>query len=119
MPNKDPKIQKENQRKHYLANKQKYLNAQQRKRQRAKEFIAEYKKDKACQCGENHPACLEFHHRDEKTKESTIADAMYNWGVERIKKEVAKCDLLCANCHRKLHYEEMKHKGIKLLYEVK
>jgi predicted HNH restriction endonuclease len=26
------------------------------------------------------------------------------WPLERVREELAKCELLCANCHRKLHY---------------
>lgn len=40
-----------------------------------------------------------FHHRDPDQKEFSISDrgTMYSW--ERIKSELDKCDLLCANCH--------------------
>lgn len=66
------------------------------------------------QCGENHPACIEFHHRDPSKKEMNISQAWrlgYSW--ERLLKELSKCDALCANCHRKRHYEE-KQKGPKV-----
>lgn len=55
-------------------------------------------------CGWNeHPAGLQFHHRDPSQKEFTITTAVmgspkkYPWKV--IEAEIAKCDLLCANCH--------------------
>ena len=32
--------------------------------------------------------------------------AAAKWSLDRIKSEAAKCDILCANCHRKLHYDE-------------
>lgn len=61
-----------------------------------------------CQrCPEDHPAALQFHHRDPSTKRFSISTktlAMtrkYPWPV--IEEEVAKCDLLCANCHAKHH----------------
>ncbi len=71
-------------------------------------WFREYKSGLACQlCEENHPACLVFHHRDPSEKEITINAALRNgWGKERILKEIAKCDVLCANCHRKLHWAE-------------
>ena len=50
-------------------------------------------------CGETNPIVLEFDHLGDKT--DTIAH-MVGMGVslERIKKEVAKCEVRCANCHR-------------------
>jgi hypothetical protein len=61
-----------------------------------------------CQsCGENHPAACQFHHRDPTTKSfgvstKTLASSdKYPWPV--IEREVAKCDLLCSNCHAKHH----------------
>lgn len=57
-------------------------------------------------CGETHIACLEFHHRDPKSKITEISLSVARWSINRIKTEIAKCDLLCANCHRKLHATE-------------
>lgn len=55
-------------------------------------------------CGECHPACLEFHHREPEEKESGVRlMARTNAKWERIWAEVAKCDVLCANCHAKHH----------------
>ena len=62
---------------------------------------------KCARCPENHPACLEFHHRDPKQKDMNISQMWrlgYSW--ERLTEEIAKCDVLCANCHRKLHFVE-------------
>lgn len=58
-------------------------------------------------CGEDHPACLQFHHRDSSSKDISISHAINNgWSRARITIEIQKCDVLCANCHFKLHYEE-------------
>lgn len=80
--------------------------------QRKKELIRwfrEYKSSLACiRCGENHPACLDFHHRNPGEKEIMLSRVIADraWSKERILEEVAKCDVLCANCHRKQHWEE-------------
>lgn len=73
--------------------------------------LQSYKVERGCPCGERHPACLDFHHRDPKSKEFyiTIA-AKRGWAWSRIAAEVEKCDVLCSNCHRKLHWNE-KHGG--------
>ena len=72
-----------------------------------------YKADKGCAtCGERHPACLDFHHRDPSTKEFNIASkSAMEHSLARLMKEIHKCVLLCSNCHRKLHYKERKQLG--------
>ncbi len=66
----------------------------------------EYKQTLCCSsCGEDHPACLDFHHRDPKQKEISLAHAARaGWAQKRILAEVTKCVVLCTNCHRKVHY---------------
>lgn len=64
-------------------------------------------KAQCSKCKENHPGCLVFHHIDKSQKEFTISDATKNgWSLKRILKEIEKCDILCANCHSILHWEE-------------
>jgi len=71
-------------------------------------LIEAFKTGNPCKCGENYSACLEFHHNI-KSKEINISDAISRgWSMERIMKEIEKCIVLCANCHRKLHDEKRK-----------
>lgn len=56
-------------------------------------------------CSENHIACLEFHHIDSKTKLFEIS-AFRFYALPEVLEELEKCEVLCANCHRKLHYQE-------------
>ena len=75
--------------------------------QEIKLWLDNYKKTLSCsKCPENHPACLDFHHRNPKEKEASISQiaTKKGWGMKKIIKEISKCDVLCANCHRKLHY---------------
>jgi hypothetical protein len=64
-----------------------------------------YKEAQACAvCGEGDPVCLEFHHRNPAEKQEDVARAVRaGWSLQRLESEVAKCVVLCANCHRKLH----------------
>lgn len=75
-----------------------------RKKQIASWFL-DYKKNLSCErCGENTTVCLDFHHQIHKKKDFSLATIRsWGWGIERIKKEVEKCAVLCANCHRKVH----------------
>lgn len=51
-------------------------------------------------CGESDPLVLEFDHIDPTTKHMHIADMRYH-SVERTKGEVEKCEVVCANCHKR------------------
>lgn len=73
-----------------------------------RDWIVSYKKEHQCAvCGNNDFRTFEFHHKrsDDKTFDvaSYITDGR---GFNQIKKEIAKCTLLCANCHRILHYNK-------------
>lgn len=70
-------------------------------------WFHEYRKTLKCnRCGENHPACLEFHHSNPKEKEYTIGVIVYGtYSIETIMKEIKKCEVLCSNCHNKEHYK--------------
>lgn len=78
------------------------------KKARRKWFSEEIIAKSSCiKCGENHPGCLDFHHRDPNDKYMEVTKMVdAKCKEERILAEIAKCDILCANCHRKLHYEE-------------
>jgi hypothetical protein len=90
---------------YYQQNKTKFLEYNRSHRRKLKEYLDSLKL-KCLRCPETHIACLEFHHRDPKKKDISVALALqHGWSLERLKKEVEKCDLLCANCHRKLHYK--------------
>lgn len=60
-------------------------------------------------CGYNkNIGVLEFHHRNPDEKEYQIdMRAFSNTSLEKLQKELNKCDLLCANCHRELHHPEL------------
>lgn len=94
-------------RKHYVDNKQYYVVKVRKYKRKTREWLNKFKKKLSCSCGENHISCLDFHHRDRTKKEISIATAVNKgWSPKRIKKELEKCDVLCANCHRKLHWRE-------------
>ncbi len=53
--------------------------------------------------GDN-PYAFDFHHRNPTEKKFGPASKTYSW--EKTREELDKCDLLCAICHRKVHFEE-------------
>lgn len=55
-------------------------------------------------CGETSPECLDLHHVDPSQKDDEIAKVISSTGSwKRIEDEMAKCVVVCANCHRKIH----------------
>jgi hypothetical protein len=81
---------------------------QHRRRLELRAWWRELKSTKRCeQCGEDNPSCLHFHHDDPATKDFDLSVAASNgWSRKRILAEVAKCRVLCANCHLKHHWQE-------------
>jgi hypothetical protein len=107
---KDPVKQQEGRDRataHYNANREKHridvANYQMKQKLKAIEILGG-----ECQrCGETHPAALQFHHRDPDTKVFNVTTKVLamprKWPWNAIEDEVAKCDLLCSNCHAKHH----------------
>jgi len=76
-----------------------------RKKQKRQEWH-DFKAGLSCLfCGFSHPAAIDFHHPESngETKVSTYAQRG-QW--KRAYAEAKKCQPLCANCHRILHYNE-------------
>lgn len=78
--------------------------AVQKRRDKIKELLVEYKGGKCELCGYNKCiGALEFHHLDPTQKEYSIGYKGYTRSIEKNKKEADKCVLVCANCHREIH----------------
>jgi hypothetical protein len=70
------------------------------------EYIQDIKSQLCCtDCGEQHPATLQFHHLHSEDKMFNIGDAVRDGiSLDRIKQEIKKCIVLCANCHAIRHF---------------
>jgi hypothetical protein len=92
---------------HYIKNKSRYIarakKNRKKEREKTKKLLLELKSGGCRRCSEDHPACLDFHHRDPSAKEKSVG--LLKNSRSRIVKEAKKCDILCANCHRKEHYD--------------
>jgi hypothetical protein len=98
---------KKKQAEHYRKNKERYIAKAHSAGEANVKWFQEYKKTLKCnRCTENHPACLQFHHIDPSKKEVAVSQVVRRWGRKRILAEIAKCEIICANCHFKEHYEE-------------
>ena len=77
------------------------------KRHRIKSILVEYKGGKCEICG--YDKCLnalDFHHINSQEKKFALNSANYNKSLSSLKEESDKCILVCANCHREIHYKE-------------
>ena len=91
---------------HYDNNKEYYAEKKRNRTQMIREYINSVKTNAQCtHCPEDDIACLDFHHEGDKEFELGTA-ASNGVALDRVKKEIDKCIILCSNCHRKLRYYE-------------
>lgn len=89
---------------HYARNKERYIASAARRNRRVAEerwlFLIEYFATHPCfDCGESDPMVLEFDHLGEKSFGISGGLRYRRW--EEVLAEMAKCDVVCANCHRR------------------
>ncbi len=111
--------QKKYQRDWYQKNKERLHLKQQKKRDKKRKYVNDYKKEQACnECGKNDIRCLDFHHLDRKSR--TISEIVRKtYSLVYLIEEMKKCIVLCSNCHRILHYEERKENINKKNIEIR
>jgi hypothetical protein len=93
-------------REHYLANKQRYVDqARTRKqalrRERTTYLLGYFALHPCTDCGEDDPVVLEFDHLGADTKCFDIGQALSYRKWQSILDEIEKCEVVCANCHRR------------------
>jgi hypothetical protein len=93
---------------HYEKNKAAYVERSNKAKKKAREQWALYKSTLACaRCGENHPATFDFHHVKRDPSNIKIHRLLGDGRFKKALQEaMEKCIVLCANCHRKHHFEE-------------
>mgnify|MGYP003152885164 CR=1 FL=1 len=108
MPFKDPEkrrqYQREYHRRYYQKHSTKYKEKAKKwnrsQRRWARDYVQRVKRLHKCiDCGESNPLVLEFDHvKDKSHNISDMTNGAYS--IEAIKKEMRKCEIRCANCHR-------------------
>lgn len=89
----------------YPKNREKQLQAtrisNEKSLERNKQYILDYLINHSCvDCGESDPIVLEFDHVT-GTKKFEISKGMSIYTLSRIIEEINKCEIRCANCHRR------------------
>jgi len=90
-----------------------YLSKSKARKESIKNFVNEYKKNNGCKlCGYSHKThpdtfvvqALEFHHT-KKINDLRVSElASKGFGLDVIKKEIDRCEVLCSRCHVEIHY---------------
>lgn len=92
---------------YYQKNKERLREEGKQKNAEFRELMAELKSDPCMDCNTSYPPyVMDFDHvRGEKTYRIS---AMTSFSEKRILEEVAKCDVVCANCHRERTHQRAK-----------
>ncbi len=87
--------------------------AQKRHRVKVRGLLFNFLLTKSCiDCGEKDPIVLDFDHRTPDTKFKPISKMLsghYSW--ESLMREIKKCDIRCANCHRRRSHKQFGYFG--------
>jgi transcription elongation factor Elf1 len=85
----------------YADRREELIKAVSKRRRKIKSLAIEYKGGRCQICGYNkYPGALDLHHL--YGKKFGIGDKGYTRSWEKVKAELDKCILVCANCHREL-----------------
>ena len=96
----------------YADRREYMIAAVKKRRKKLREMSVEYKGGKCETCG--YSKCieaLEFHHKDPSQKDFGISAKGYTRSWEKVRQELDKCIMLCANCHRELHVKLAASRG--------
>ena len=87
-------------RNHYKKSKESYLKRNLRSYGKRRKIVVEAKQHPCADCGVQYPYyVMDFDHRENEIKSFPL-NRVNNATVKVILAEMAKCDLVCANCHR-------------------
>ena len=91
--------------KYYISNLEKHKAETTKRKKKVifenRKMLFEFYKTHPCvDCGESDPFVLELDHQ--KDKEKAVSKAVGSgWSKDRVIKEINKCEVRCANCHRR------------------
>ena len=89
----------------YLICRRCRIDAVKKRRAKVKQMAIEYKGGKCSCCGYDRCSmALEFHHTDPSQKDFSLSQDGHTISWSKVKTELDKCVMLCANCHREEHF---------------
>lgn len=95
---------------HYYANKSKYLTRNQEYRKYINDFVRNIKEKTPCaDCGLNYPYyVMDFDHLEKQSKSNIVSFLAKTGRIGALKQELTKCEVVCANCHRARTHKRLK-----------
>lgn len=96
------------QKRHYEKNRQQYLDRNKRRTQQARAIARAAKEVPCADCGVQYPFyVMDFDHRPDEEKVTEVTKLVTN--LTKMVKEIEKCDVVCANCHRQRTWDRQQH----------
>jgi 5-methylcytosine-specific restriction endonuclease McrA len=87
----------------YADRREELIRAVTKRRRKIKALAIEYKGGCCQVCSySKYQGSLDLHHLNPKEKDFALGDKGYTRSWEKVKQELDKCILLCANCHREV-----------------
>lgn len=86
----------------------KLYDAQKRHRVKIRTKLFEFLSTKHCiDCGEKDPVVLDFDHKNPPDKFKPVSKLLSgHWSWISVQREIEKCEIRCANCHRRKTYKQ-------------
>jgi 5-methylcytosine-specific restriction endonuclease McrA len=88
----------------YPRNKKKHIGYIENIKKKITDYILNFKRNSKClDCGfkgDNYPQVLDFDHVIGSKKFNISEFRLHTSGFNKVKKEINKCEIVCANCHR-------------------
>jgi hypothetical protein len=103
-------MSKDAKKKWYAENKEYVKSKALQKKEELRSIIIAIKNNPCMDCGVSYPHyVMDFDHRDPSLKLSNVSSLINMGNKQKLLEEIAKCDLVCANCHRIRTYKSLRN----------
>jgi hypothetical protein len=106
---------------YYRKNRAAYVARASNHHRKLREILRGAKSKPCADCGQCYPYyVMDFDHREGEKKVSNVADLNFHrrTSFRKLLAEIAKCDVVCANCHRERTYQRQMAKVRKAIGQV-
>ncbi len=102
------------QRRYYQTHKEVYLHKNRRKKEMLRNIMRQHKAKPCADCGNEFPFyVMDFDHREGEKKNAHVSKLVQRMNLQQLLNEIAKCDVVCSNCHRIRTYQrEQRYSGM-------